>query len=651
MATYYAINAGGNWSAGSTWSTIATKDASRVGDGSQPTALDDCILDDYSGAITVDTTTCLAKTVVCTGYTALLTFTASQKLTVSGSVTFAATHTIAGTGTLAFNAAATLTMGGLTFPGSVIISGVTITLASNTTITGSVTSDTGISTLNGNTIYIGGSFTATTSLFGTTTVTLNGTGTISTLTSSELRLSTTINTAGTITIGTYLGMRNVTFTYVAGTVASGTSQIKTYENITFNTNGISFYDIYFITPGTITLTSNLTATNIIGTSVNATTGVILNGSTAYAGGISLIKSLSGTTAIILNGTGTLSCASSSVTLSNNLTIDTAGTITLGANIAYMAGTFAYTAGTVVYGTSVFTIRGSCTLATNGMSFYSMSIAASSTITLSSNLTLVGSLTSAAGTNVMNGNTCYIGGSLTATVALSGTTLLVMNGTGTMFSANSGITVSNSLTINTAGTITIGGTGLGYASGTLTYTSGTVTSIGSLVVNGSFTLNTNGMTWGAIAIRVTSTITLGSNLQVTVIKVYSAFALLTFSGAFDVTCSNLYIDGYCAGQREFTFPAGRTLTVSTVLSIKGTVADLIYSATGALVQSSVASTPFNLVYQGTPENCKVCESAFTDVAASGSAQEIKNYNGGTLTRCTNIRNVNLPVIPSSVSIGG
>ena len=646
MATYYAINAGGNWSAGSTWSTIATKDASRVGDGSQPTALDDCILDDYSGAITVDTTTCLAKTVVCTGYTALLTFTASQKLTVSGSVTFAATHTIAGTGTLAFNAAATLTMGGLTFPGSVIISGVTITLASNTTITGSVTSDTGISTLNGNTIYIGGSFTATTSLFGTTTVTLNGTGTISTLTSSELRLSTTINTAGTITIGTYLGMRNVTFTYVAGTVASGTSQIKTYENITFNTNGISFYDIYFITPGTITLTSNLTATNIIGTSVNATTGVILNGSTAYAGGISLIKSLSGTTAIILNGTGTLSCASSSVTLSNNLTIDTAGTITLGANIAYMAGTFAYTAGTVVYGTSVFTIRGSCTLATNGMSFYSMSIAASSTITLSSNLTLVGSLTSAAGTNVMNGNTCYIGGSLTATVGLSGTTTLVMNGTGTLSTNTSTVVVTNNLSVNTLGVITFGSIFV-YQTGRLTYITGTIAATGIIYIRGNCEIDTNGTTWPTVWVASNSTITRLSDFKC--LTFVTALVNTIFNGAFNFESNNFYYPGGFDYGLTCSFTNGTTVTVNSK----------IQAASGGgpygrilTIRSTVASQNIYFNFKGTVNNCFFYGVSFVDCDVSGSTGGfLRNYNGGTLTRCTNIRNVNLPVIPSSVSIGG
>ena len=51
--TKYAVNAGGNWTNNTTWSTVATKDASRVADTVAPTAEDDVILDDYSGAVTI----------------------------------------------------------------------------------------------------------------------------------------------------------------------------------------------------------------------------------------------------------------------------------------------------------------------------------------------------------------------------------------------------------------------------------------------------------------------------------------------------------------------------------------------------------------------------------------------------------------------
>ena len=47
--TKYAINAGGNWSADSTWSTTAAKDGTRVANTAAPTALDTVVIDGYSG--------------------------------------------------------------------------------------------------------------------------------------------------------------------------------------------------------------------------------------------------------------------------------------------------------------------------------------------------------------------------------------------------------------------------------------------------------------------------------------------------------------------------------------------------------------------------------------------------------------------------
>lgn len=115
MATYYAVNAGGNWTAGATWSTTATKDASRTGGSTAPTASDDCIIDDYSGNVTVNANS-VCKSLDCNGggaYVGTLTFTAPFTLTVSGSVTFSTGMTVAGTGNLSIAAAGTLTSAGV----------------------------------------------------------------------------------------------------------------------------------------------------------------------------------------------------------------------------------------------------------------------------------------------------------------------------------------------------------------------------------------------------------------------------------------------------------------------------------------------------------------------------------------------------------
>ena len=146
MATYYGVKGSSNWNSGN-WSTTATKDATRTGSGVTPTASDDCILDDWSsdgGGVTwtINATTCVCKTLNCTGYAGVLAF-ATGRLSASGSVTFDNTHTITSTGTageLRFSAAGTLTLDGLTFPGSIVYStGGTFPLAGTTDITGTLT--------------------------------------------------------------------------------------------------------------------------------------------------------------------------------------------------------------------------------------------------------------------------------------------------------------------------------------------------------------------------------------------------------------------------------------------------------------------------------------------------------------------------------
>ena len=72
-----------------------------------------------------------------------------------------------------------------------------------------------------------------------------------------------------------------------------------------------------------------------------------------------------------------------------------------------------------------------------------------------------------------------------------------------------------------------------------------------------------------------------------------------------------------------------------------------TAISATLQSVTASSAAFLNYTGTVENNKVYESIFTDIDASGSTSQIRNYNGGTLTRTTNIRNVSLPSVEGYV----
>jgi hypothetical protein len=109
MATLYAINAGGNWSASATWSTTATKSAARTGGAGTPTAADDCIIDDYSGAVTIDSgSTRLCRSLNANGRTATLTHNAATDLSIGDGTAGAGNVALdLGTGTYTINNATT----------------------------------------------------------------------------------------------------------------------------------------------------------------------------------------------------------------------------------------------------------------------------------------------------------------------------------------------------------------------------------------------------------------------------------------------------------------------------------------------------------------------------------------------------------------
>ena len=147
MVTYYGVNAGGNMNVAGTWSTIANKDASRVGGAVVPGTTSDCILDDYSGSVTMAAAQTL-KTLDCTtngNYAGTLDF-GTRVLTISGTkLVFASTMTLNSTSDAAqikFTANATLTSGGLAIPTGLRISGMsTLTLAGNAAFTYDATID------------------------------------------------------------------------------------------------------------------------------------------------------------------------------------------------------------------------------------------------------------------------------------------------------------------------------------------------------------------------------------------------------------------------------------------------------------------------------------------------------------------------------
>lgn len=161
--TYYKSTTAGNWSSTNSWATAA--DGTTGVPCGPPTAADDVLFNANGANCTIDTTTCVAKSVDFTGYTGTLTHTAAMKLTVSGSITFVAgmTYTLgnAMTSAITVNGAGTLTTAGKTLGNLVLsASGSTITIADDLTLSGTIRRIAGTIdfTTNTTTVTLSGSY-------------------------------------------------------------------------------------------------------------------------------------------------------------------------------------------------------------------------------------------------------------------------------------------------------------------------------------------------------------------------------------------------------------------------------------------------------------------------------------------------------------
>ena len=330
-------------------------------------------------------------------------------------------------------------------------------------------------------------------------------------------------------------------------------------------SGITWNNV--ILSATQTLNSNL---NIGGNLTTQTTAVVLNGifNVNVGGNLTINIATSGTATIVLNGTGTWTHGSS-VYLSNNLTINTAGTITIGTNVYYNTGTLTYTTGTVVVTGSTLNISANTTLNTDSIVWSTILTSGTTTLTLSSNLsttnltvaatsltfTLGGNVLSVSNTLTINNSsavatfnlpqdlqvtnlvlgsaftgiavvinvlyTLSVSGNLsqgTGTQSASGTATIVLNGTGSWTNGGSG-PLQNNLTIDTTGIIAVSSV-VYYNSGTLKYIKGTVNfsggyyiSLGTSLSTASTKLDTSGITWDSISISGTQTLILLSDLNI------------------------------------------------------------------------------------------------------------------------------------------
>ena len=376
----------------------------------------------------------------------------------------------------------------------------------------------------------------------------SGAGTVVINTTSNSRALNLTGFTGTLDFVGFLYVRGNMNFGTGGYTVTGLSYLRLETLMTITSNGTTYTgNVYFAGNVVYTLADDMSCSGNV-TFSNASTQTI-NGNTLFCEADLASTSngfTQGTTNIVLNGTGTWSNDNINGGIKNNLTINTAGTITLGVFVNYSTGTLTYVAGTVITTGSNLTCDLATTFDTNGIIWNDVSIKGA--ITLTSNFTLTGFL------YLKNGNNSFVlsGGNLISTNAslyisqsnsnlllpadqtfkslyspaygsinnntltitedislangyVSGSSLIVYAGTGTWSTLNNSYSViNNHFTINTLGTLTI--SGAVYTSGFFIYIAGTIIDTGATVGVTQGNLDVSGVTWNKLLVNGTTTLT-------------------------------------------------------------------------------------------------------------------------------------------------
>jgi len=574
MSTFINGGIDNNWSTSGNWSAgVPTSADTAVFDASSP----NCIVDIAGVCISLDFT----------GYTNTITMT--NGITVSGSVTLVAAMTIAGSGNLTINATGTITPNGKTFPNSLILSGgtVTTTLASNFTVTGSLTFSATSNRLSGAfTLSVGGSIsTISNTILQTSTPTLrmNGTGSISGVFAPNI----TFDTIGTITVtGSFSPVAGCVLTYIAGTIiTTGSTLSNVNTNCTINTGAITaempsgvIWNTVTLSGGAIfvTLTSplNVGGTLTLGNLTNTTTinGSQINayGNVTTAGTTALI---SGSTTITIKSTCTLSTVSSTF-ISTNLVFDSgASTVSIG-NLRYSNGAMVYTSGNVVHTGSLTCGTNAGTYSTSGIIWNNVSWTSTTACTLLQDFNCNGTFNtgSAVTTTTYNGPGFFFNcRNLTITITtgiLTGSAGFNMayDGALTMTNVTTGY-MTNNLKFSTT---TLFNGPLNYRTGTVTNNGGTLstTTTSAFNITGAATLNTTGLTFPTVNHITASTLTLTGDLRATTLTIGATTLATVIDGAGTWGGASVILNvtsGTITGAAKLSLTNTDTLTMPLVTS--------------------------------------------------------------------------------------
>ncbi len=377
------------------------------------------------------------------------------------------------------------------------------------------------------------------------------------------------NYVGTLTVNTFFIIKGNINLGTGGYNVGGGNTMYAGATGTITSNGTPWKGNFgfFGTSQTYTLADDLTVNGTITMNANSSS---INGFTIY------VKSswshtggnLGGTTNVVFNGTGTWNHTTSGY-LGLNTTINTTGTITLGANGARFGGgaTLTYVAGTVVASTP-FYVMNNCSLDVAGINFNAFQINGTATVcTLLDDLNIYGELRfNGATSSTVNGFNIYCNANvyIQPSYIIGGTTVLQLVGAAITWTHQTTSFMALPIVINTSGTITFGVNGLRLHGNTsLIYTAGTLAGSNFLYFGSSRILDLNTSVWLSVTNNAAATLTLLSDLNLSG-ELRNGSGTLTINGAYTV-----YIGGNLTRSSNTVFSG----TASLVMNGTGIWSDL------------------------------------------------------------------------------
>ncbi|MCS6096591.1 Ig-like domain-containing protein [Shewanella baltica] len=404
------------------------------------------------------------------------------------------------------------------------LSGVTITLGSNVTIPAGITLDAdapGIVTITGSTLNLAGNLTLTNGTTDTLTLasTLVGTGALTKAGAGKLTLTSTDNSTG------YSGGVTVS----GGELSIGSDSVFSSGTLTLNggmlSNNYSSFDLdnpivlgagdgTINLPGasnTVTLSGNISGTGAL-IKINGGT-LVLNATNSFSGGLFIsgtngvsvdLEASLGSGAVTINSSSRLTFTSiSGTSISRNIVLNGDATIYI-SNRMTLAGVLSGLGGMTKIGSGELTLSGSNT--------------ATGTVTIAAGgLTLSGgsALADTVAVTVDSGANLTLPSGSETLGSLAGAGNLVMNGALTLGGNNSSTILSG--VISGTGALTKAGTGTFKLTGTNTYSGATSILAGSLIVNGSISASSgvsvaSGGTLGGTGSLPSVTVASGANLS-------------------------------------------------------------------------------------------------------------------------------------------